>query len=75
MEQERIYEFHGGFKDKMPIVIEIKESELSEKQKDMMLGEVVFKFNNLPSILQNQFLEGLGLVDKVETKKSSIILL
>lgn len=75
MEQERIYEFHGGFNGNTPILVEVKESELSEKQRDVMLGEVVFKFNNLPSLLQNQFLENLGLVDKVEVKKSPIILL
>ena len=76
MEQERTYTFHAGFnKDGEPILVEVKESELRDEQKDMMFEEVVSKFNSLPSLLQCKFLESLDLLDKVEDKKSPIILL
>lgn len=57
MEKEKEYTFSqhlmGG---EPPYIITVKESELTKPQKDLLLGEVIHLFNNLPDELKDKFL-------------------
>ena len=47
---------HGS---KPPRIIRVKESELTKPQKDLLLGEVIKRFNDLPDELKDKFMTGM----------------
>lgn len=56
MKAEKEYTFTKSYSaDKIEIVT-VKESELSTEQKELLLGELIRKYNDMPSIIQARFM-------------------
>ncbi len=54
-EKEYVFTMSRGIDDSRPI--RVKEHELTQPQKDLLLGEVIWLYQNLPLELQNKFNE------------------
>jgi hypothetical protein len=52
-EKEYAFTIMRGIEDQR--VLRVKESELTTQQKDLLLGEVVYLYKNLPDELKNKF--------------------
>ena len=59
MSKEKEYTFwesRGVNDPRSPHKIQVKESELTSSQKELLLGNVIHEFNNLPEELQMKFM-------------------
>lgn len=57
---EKTYFFTECTKRNTCVLVNLKESELEEKHKDLLIGEVIKKFENLPDNLKEQSLKILN---------------
>lgn len=42
-------------------LVQVKESELTKPQKDLLVGEVIKQYNNLPNELKTKFLSSIDV--------------
>lgn len=57
--EEKIYTFTESKGIGKETVIRVKESELTHPQKQLLLGEAIKRFNDLPPDLQDKFFQYL----------------
>ena len=58
--EEKEYRFEERRSGSMAThIVRVKESELTKPQKDLLLGEVIKRFNDLPDELKDKFMTGM----------------
>ena len=56
MPEEKEYKFYESTSATASIEKIVKESELTEPQKDLLLGQAIYDYDKLPEEIQNKFI-------------------